>query len=161
LNDFYFLDVVENYSNRKGKTRHPEGQIQDGYFFLRELVMRKHGLSFLSSRRFKLGLLTALVVSAFFVLHPSFSTGTLVGDINHDGVVDLSDAVLLALAYGSHAPGLGTSWSVSNSFAVSGNWIIGAVPASSNWNANADLNHDEIVYLDDAVLLALNYGDHS
>jgi hypothetical protein len=58
---------------------------------------------------------------------------TIAGDINMDGKVDLSDLVLLALAYGSK-------------------------PGDSKWNPSADLNGDGAVNLSDLVLLARNYG---
>jgi len=55
------------------------------------------------------------------------------GDINKDGVVDLYDAVILSVAYGS-------------------------TPSSPNWNPNADINSDKIIDIYDAVILVSDYG---
>jgi hypothetical protein len=57
------------------------------------------------------------------------------GDVNHDGIVDIYDAMIVSLAYRS-------------------------TPASSNWNVHADINSDGRVSLADAVLLVIHYGDH-
>jgi hypothetical protein len=62
--------------------------------------------------------------STFFV--------TVQGDLNGDGTVDLSDAILL-----------------SNSFL--------AQPGDSNWNPNADINCDGIVDISDAIILSSNF----
>jgi hypothetical protein len=59
----------------------------------------------------------------------------LLGDINSDGVVGLSDLVLLAQAYGS-------------------------IPEDSNWNPYADFDHNFIIELTDLVILANRYGQH-
>jgi len=58
------------------------------------------------------------------------------GDINHDGVVDIHDLLILARAYGS-------------------------TPGAPNWNPGADLNKDGIVNLLDLQILANNYGKNS
>ena len=58
---------------------------------------------------------------------------SLTGDVNHDGIVDIYDAIVLAGAYSS-------------------------VPGSSNWDPNADINRDNIVDIFDAILLASNFG---
>jgi PKD repeat protein len=58
---------------------------------------------------------------------------TLVGDINGDGTVDISDAILLSSAYGS-------------------------TPGDPNWNPSADLNGDGTVDLLDAIILSAHYG---
>lgn len=55
------------------------------------------------------------------------------GDLNNDGVVDIYDCVIIALAYGS---------SMGN----------------PNWNPKADVNGDGIVDIFDMVIVALNYG---
>jgi hypothetical protein len=60
-------------------------------------------------------------------------TGTIAGDINADGKVDIYDAILLANAYASK-------------------------PGDPNWNPNADINKDNIVDIYDAIVLANNYG---
>ncbi len=57
----------------------------------------------------------------------------LVGDLDHDCVVDIHDAAIIAYAFGS-------------------------TPASSNWNPAADLNHDGTVSIIDAAMLAFNFG---
>ena len=63
-----------------------------------------------------------------------FEGGTyLLGDINHDGVVDIHDLVILAAAYGS-------------------------TPGAPNWNPAADLNKDGVVNLLDLQILANEYG---
>jgi len=53
--------------------------------------------------------------------------------INDDGTVDVFDAVLMALAFGS-------------------------TPGDPNWNPAADLNNDGIVDIFDIVLLANSFG---
>jgi parallel beta-helix repeat protein len=55
------------------------------------------------------------------------------GDVNHDGTVDLYDAILLAAAYDSN-------------------------PATSNWNPNADFNQDNRIDIFDALILEANFG---
>lgn len=55
------------------------------------------------------------------------------GDINHDGIVDIFDVVLAASAFGS-------------------------TPLDSNWNQAADLNNDDVVDILDIVLLANDFG---
>jgi len=55
------------------------------------------------------------------------------GDVNHDGAVDVYDAILLAAAYDSNS-------------------------AAPNWNPNADLNQDNCIDIFDALILAANFG---
>jgi hypothetical protein len=55
------------------------------------------------------------------------------GDANGDGLVDIYDAIILAVAFNS-------------------------VPGRSNWNSAADFNNDNKVDIYDAILLANNYG---
>jgi hypothetical protein len=62
-----------------------------------------------------------------------FGTEYIVGDINHDGVVDIYDVVILAAAYGS-------------------------TPSDPTWNSEADLSGDNVIDIYDVVLLARNYG---
>jgi hypothetical protein len=69
----------------------------------------------------------------FSTANGSFSNAGLLADINHDGTVDIYDAILLAGAYG-------------------------AGPSSQNWNPEADLNADNLIDIYDAILLAGNYG---
>jgi hypothetical protein len=57
------------------------------------------------------------------------------GDLNLDGTVDISDAILAALAFGSR-------------------------PEDPNWNSQADLNYDNIVDIFDVIILANNFGKH-
>jgi hypothetical protein len=54
-------------------------------------------------------------------------------DINHDGTVDIFDAIMLAKAYFS-------------------------TPSGPRWNADADINGDNIVNIYDAILLANDFG---
>jgi hypothetical protein len=58
----------------------------------------------------------------------------LIGDINHDGSVNIFDAILL-----------------SNSF--------NSVPGNPKWNPNADLNVDSSVDIYDAILLATHFNE--
>jgi hypothetical protein len=50
-------------------------------------------------------------------------------DINHDGIVNIKDAEIIAAAWGSHCA----------------NYEYPGQPASKNWNASADLNDDGVV----------------
>ncbi len=61
--------------------------------------------------------------------------GFVLGDINLDRIVDISDAILAALAFGSY-------------------------PGHPNWNGQADLNHDNIIDIFDIIMLANNFGKH-
>lgn len=60
---------------------------------------------------------------------------TIPGDINLDGLVDIFDAIRLAIAFGSKPP-------------------------NPNFNPNADINGDLTVDLFDAILLAGHYAQH-
>jgi hypothetical protein len=60
----------------------------------------------------------------------------LLGDLNLDRTVDISDAILAALAFGSY-------------------------PGHPDWNSQADLNHDSIVDIFDIIILANNFGKPS
>jgi parallel beta-helix repeat protein len=60
----------------------------------------------------------------------------LAGDLNLDGTVDISDAILAALAFGSY-------------------------PGHPRWNGQADLNQDSVVDIFDIIILASNFGKHS
>jgi hypothetical protein len=55
------------------------------------------------------------------------------GDVTGDGVVDISDLVLVARSFGSKA-------------------------GAANWNATADLNGDGVVDISDLVLVGSNFG---
>lgn len=57
------------------------------------------------------------------------------GDLNHDGVVNVLDAIILSNAYLS-------------------------TPSSSNWNPNADINNDDAVNILDAIVLANHFNEH-
>ena len=59
----------------------------------------------------------------------------LLGDLNFDGKVSLTDLVTLANAYGSK-------------------------PGDKNWNPNADIDGNGVVGLSDLVILAQHYGQH-
>jgi uncharacterized repeat protein (TIGR02543 family) len=58
---------------------------------------------------------------------------TTIGDINGDGVVNIFDAVVISLAWGS-------------------------TPIDSHWNIRADINHDNNVNLLDGVQVGLHWG---
>ncbi len=58
----------------------------------------------------------------------------LIGDVNHDGSVDIYDAILLARAYNTK-------------------------PGDQYWNPSADINGDSAVDIYDAVLLALHFNE--
>jgi parallel beta-helix repeat protein len=55
------------------------------------------------------------------------------GDVNHDGIVDISDAISMAAAFGSY-------------------------PGHPNWNGQEDLNHDGQIDILDVIILASNFG---
>ena len=57
----------------------------------------------------------------------------LIGDINQDRTIDVSDAIMAALAFGSY-------------------------PGHPKWNEQADLNKDGIVDIFDVIILANNFG---
>jgi len=87
--------------------------------------------------------LSLLFASLLIVsLQCGVSSGTIPGDINGDGKVNLLDLELLAAAFGSHRA----------------NYDYPGEPASPNWNPKADLNGDGIVDLGDLVILAAHYG---
>lgn len=56
------------------------------------------------------------------------------GDIDGNGIVDIYDAIRLAVAFGSD-------------------------PGDPNWNPNADINGDAIIDIYDAIMLAIHYGE--
>ena len=58
---------------------------------------------------------------------------SLLGDMNLDGTVDISDAILAARAFGSG-------------------------PEQPNWNSRADFNNDGIIDIFDLIVLANNFG---
>lgn len=58
----------------------------------------------------------------------------LAGDINDDGIVNIQDIVIVALAFGSR-------------------------PGDHNWNPIADLNQDGIVNIVDIVMVAIHFGE--
>ena len=55
------------------------------------------------------------------------------GDINHDGIVDVLDLIIVCSAYGSN-------------------------PNKPNWNPNADLNNDNTIDIYDLIIVASHYG---
>jgi parallel beta-helix repeat protein len=59
----------------------------------------------------------------------------LAGDLNLDGTVDISDAILAALAFGSY-------------------------PGHPRWNGQADLNQDNVIDIFDIIILVNNFGKH-
>jgi hypothetical protein len=67
----------------------------------------------------------------------------LTGDMNGDGIVDIQDIVICALAFGSAAEdNPETPWD-----------------ETLNWNPNADLNNDELVDIVDLVIIAIHFGE--
>jgi len=75
--------------------------------------------------------------------HPTHSTTdgqvtviSIVGDVNHDGIVDIYDLVKVASVYGSE-------------------------PGDSNWDPYCDVNHDGIVDIFDLVTVASHYGEEN
>ncbi|MGA3192152.1 MAG: cohesin domain-containing protein [Candidatus Bathyarchaeia archaeon] len=64
------------------------------------------------------------------------------GDLNHDGIVDIKDAIAFANAFGSHRA----------------NYDYQGEPASPNWNPEADLKGDGTINILDLILLAANFG---
>jgi hypothetical protein len=68
-----------------------------------------------------------------FWLVETRAVATISCDINHDGTIDILDAIMLAKAYFS-------------------------TPSSPRWNADADINDDNIVNIYDAILLATDFG---
>ncbi len=64
----------------------------------------------------------------------NFARAVLVGDINHDGVVNGEDAVLLGMALGSRS-------------------------GDPNWNEEADLKLDTYINAKDVVVLATHFGE--
>jgi hypothetical protein len=58
----------------------------------------------------------------------------LIGDINHDGSVDIFDAILLSNAFNT-------------------------TPGNAKWNPNADLNGDSSIDIYDAILLAAHFNE--
>jgi hypothetical protein len=65
--------------------------------------------------------------------HTSFYL-PLIGDINHDGSVDIFDAILLSNAFNT-------------------------TPSNPKWNPNADLNGDSSIDIYDAILLAAHFNE--
>jgi uncharacterized repeat protein (TIGR02543 family) len=59
---------------------------------------------------------------------------TTIGDINGDGVINIFDAVIISLAWGS-------------------------TPVDSYWNIRADINHDNTVNLLDGIRIASHWGE--
>jgi parallel beta-helix repeat protein len=57
----------------------------------------------------------------------------ILGDLNNDRTVDLSDAILLASAFGSE-------------------------PGAPGWNARFDINHDNVIDILDVIILCENFG---
>jgi len=56
------------------------------------------------------------------------------GDVNGDGIVDISDVVVWAGAFGSQ-------------------------PGDPNWDVDADLNEDDLIDIFDAIMISINYGN--
>jgi hypothetical protein len=79
----------------------------------------------------------------FTTVDGSFTNAlTIPGDLNGDGIVNIKDAMLAALAFGSHGP----------------NYDYPGEPASPNWNPAADLGGYGTINILDLILLAMNFG---
>lgn len=80
---------------------------------------------------------TSQVTQIYDHLMENFVVGAVVhvllGDLNTDGIVDIFDAVLLSIAFGSSLE-------------------------DPEWNRSADLNDDDIIDIFDVVLFAQNFG---
>jgi len=59
----------------------------------------------------------------------------MLGDVNGDGIINIQDIVIAALAFGSQ-------------------------PGDPNWNPVADLNRDGIVNIVDLVIIGIRFGEH-
>ena len=55
------------------------------------------------------------------------------GDLNHDGIIDISDAIIFSNSFGSH-------------------------PGDKNWNPEADLNGDGQIDIFDLILISMKFG---
>jgi hypothetical protein len=76
---------------------------------------------------------TANALGETATCNATFTLGQdLIADINRDGTVDISDAIIL-----------------SNCFLTT--------PSSLNWNPNADINNDGIIDISDAIILSGNF----
>jgi hypothetical protein len=87
------------------------------------------------------------------------------GDCNSDNKIDISDAVIVARAYGSHCS---PNWDPRAD--CNGDWVIddkdvqivqaayGSKPGDPNWDPRADCNKDGKVDILDAVIVARAYG---
>jgi parallel beta-helix repeat protein len=66
------------------------------------------------------------------------------GDINGDGVVDGSDLIIIARAFGSYGP----------------NYLYPGSPQHPRWNPDADINSDGVVDGSDIILTTRMFGHH-
>jgi hypothetical protein len=67
---------------------------------------------------------------------------TITGDIDGDGVVDIVDVVIVALAFGSQSEDDPlTPWD-----------------ETLRWNPDADINNDGLVDIVDLVIIGINFG---
>ena len=67
----------------------------------------------------------------------------MVGDVNGDGIVDIVDIVIVAIAFGSAQEDYPeTAWD-----------------ETENWNPDADLNYDGVVDIVDIVIAAIHFGE--
>jgi hypothetical protein len=71
-----------------------------------------------------------LILLALAMMYPVFA---LVGDVNHDGVVDIKDIRIIAQSFG-------------------------ATTGGPRWNPDADLNGDGVIDMKDLRLAAVNFG---
>lgn len=85
------------------------------------------------------------------------------GDLNCDGVVDIFDVVLVAIAYGSsfllgdiNCDGIVDDIDVDIVEAA-----FGSKPGDANWNPDADLNSDLVVDAFDMGIVSAEYGKRS
>lgn len=77
-------------------------------------------------------LLLVSASSLMFAIQPVAASGE--GDVNGDGIVDISDVVVWAGAFGSQ-------------------------PGDPNWNADTDLRLDDLIDIFDVIIISINYGN--
>lgn len=79
------------------------------------------------------GMLLALLSIGIFSVVVVARTRSILGDVNGDGIIDITDVVIVALAFGTEV-------------------------GDPDWNALADLNNDWVIDIVDIVIIAINFG---
>jgi hypothetical protein len=80
----------------------------------------------------KKAFLLLLLVVLFFVVKPAFAV---IGDVNGDGKVDITDIAMVAAAFGSY-------------------------PGSPKWNPACDLNGDLKIDVADIAIVCAHFGQY-